>query len=139
MSKVTESTRESEGRSHAEPRRSQRVRIGMSVLICGIDSGKAFEEKAKTITVSANGCLVLLAKSVTRGQALKIVNPQTQEELSCKVMFFGELREGKSDVAVEFEEAAPKFWRIAFPPVDWDPSERKRASAPAEQPSARRR
>ena len=86
MSKVTESTRESESKSYAAPRRSQRVRISMSVIVCGVDAGKAFEEKAKTITVSANGCLVLLAKSVTRGQALKLVNAQTQEELACKVM-----------------------------------------------------
>jgi hypothetical protein len=138
MSKVSESTNESEGRSYAAPRRSQRVRISMSVLVCGTEGGKAFEEKSKTITVSANGCLVLLAKSVTRGQPLKIVNAQTQEELSCKVTFHGEMREGKSEVAVEFAETAPKFWRIAFPPVDWDPNERKRAGAPAEKTPVRR-
>ncbi len=138
MSKVTESTNESEGKSFAAPRRSQRVRIAMSVLVCGADSGKVFEEKTKTITVSANGCLVLLAKSVARGQALKLVNAQTQEELACKVTFHGESREGKSEVAVEFAETAPKFWRIAFPPVDWDPNERKRAGTPSERPPARR-
>jgi len=26
---------------------------------------------------------------------------------------------GKSEVAVEFLEPSPRFWRIAFPPEDW--------------------
>src|ERR1700683_178753 len=130
MSKLTEPSRDAEGKTYAEPRRTQRVRIGMPVVLCGTDGDKPFEEKSKTITVNANGCLVLLATKVKRGQSLKIINPQTQEELTCTVCFLGESRDGKSEVAFEFSESAPKFWRIAFPPNDWDPSERKRAGAP---------
>jgi hypothetical protein len=133
MSKLTEPSRDAEGRTYAEPRRTQRVRIGMSVILCGIDGDKPFEEKSRTITVNANGCLVLLATKVKRGQSLKIVNSQTQEELACTVCFLGESRDGKSEVAFEFSEPAPKFWRIAFPPSDWDPAERKRAGTPAVQ------
>jgi hypothetical protein len=130
MSKLTEPSRDAEGKTYAEPRRTQRVRIGMSVVFSGTDGDKPFEEKSKTITVNANGCLVLLATKVKRGQTLKIINPQTQEELTCTVCFLGESRDGKSEVAFEFSEPAPKFWRIAFPPNDWDPAERKRAGTP---------
>ncbi|MGD0403960.1 MAG: PilZ domain-containing protein [Candidatus Acidiferrales bacterium] len=124
-----ESSRDTEGKTYAEPRRTQRVRIGMSVEIRS-NEGELFQEKTKTITVNANGCLVLLAAKVKRGQKLFISNPQTQEELACTVTFQGDYNSGKSEVGLEFSEAAPKFWRIAFPPNDWDPNERKRASAP---------
>jgi Fe-S cluster assembly iron-binding protein IscA len=130
MAKLKETSRDAEGKIYAEPRRTQRVRIGMSVVIRGTEPDQTFEEKTKTVTVNANGCLVLLSTKVKRGQKLKIINPQTQEELACTVCFLGESRDGKSEVAFEFSEAAPKFWRIAFPPNDWDPSERKRAGAP---------
>jgi hypothetical protein len=130
MSELKVPSRDAEGKTYAEPRRTQRVRIGMSVVLCGTAGDKRFEEKSKTITVNANGCLVLLATKVKRGQSLKIINAQTQEELPCTVCFLGESRDGKSEVAFEFSEPAPKFWRIAFPPNDWDPAERKRAGRP---------
>ncbi len=129
MAKLNDTSRDAEGKTYAEPRRTQRVRIGMSVEICSAD-GEPFQEKTKTITVNANGCLVLLATKVKRGQNLKIINPQTQEELACAVIFQGDYNSGKSEVGLEFSEPSPKFWRIAFPPNDWDPNERKRASAP---------
>jgi hypothetical protein len=124
-----EPSRDTEGKTYAEPRRTQRVRIGMSVEIRSTEA-ELFQEKTKTITVNANGCLVLLAAKVKRGQKLVISNPQTLEELACSVTFQGDYNSGKSEVGLEFSEPAPKFWRIAFPPNDWDPNERKRASAP---------
>jgi hypothetical protein len=130
MSKVKEPSRDLDGKVYAEPRRTQRVRIGMSVEIRGKEGEQSIQEKTKTITVNANGCLVLLAAKVKRGQTLTIINPQTQEELSSTVIFLGDYNSGKSEVGLEFSEPSPKFWRIAFPPNDWDPNERKRASAP---------
>jgi hypothetical protein len=124
-----EPSRDTEGKIYAEPRRTQRVRIGMSVEVRSTEA-ELFQEKTKTITVNANGCLVLLAAKVKRGQKLIISNPQTLEELACSVIFQGDYNSGKSEVGLEFSEPAPKFWRIAFPPNDWDPNERKRASAP---------
>jgi hypothetical protein len=130
MAKLREPSRDAEGKTYSEPRRTQRVRIGMSVEIISTDGEKSFQEKTKTITVNANGCLVLLAAKVKRGQSLSIVNPQTQEDLACTVIFQGDYNSGKSEVGLEFSEPSPKFWRIAFPPDNWDPNERKRASAP---------
>jgi len=52
------------------------------------------------------------------------VNPKTAEELPSTVTFIG-LKEGsKAEVGVEFAEPSPLFWRIAFPPPDWDSAER---------------
>ena len=112
----------------AERRRSQRVNIAMPVLVRGKRGGQPFEEQALTISVNAHGCMVRVATPLTRLQEVAIVNIKTAEELPCKVTFLGQKEGGKTEVGFEFSEASPVFWRIAFPPEDWDPSERKRPS-----------
>jgi PilZ domain len=112
--------------SYAERRRSQRVVIAMPVIVRGKHAGKQFEEETTTVSVSANGCLVRLAATVVRAQEIAVVNPKTAEELPSIVTFVG-LKDGnKTEVGVEFGEPSPLFWRIAFPPPDWDAAERKR-------------
>jgi len=110
----------------AERRRSQRVNIAMPVLVRGKRGSQPFEEQALTISVSAHGCMVRVATPLARLQEVAIVNVKTAEELPCKVTFLGQKEGGKTEVGVEFSEPSPVFWRIAFPPEDWDPSERKR-------------
>jgi len=120
--------------NYAERRRSHRVHIGMPVLV-RIGSGtKRVEEQAQTIAVSAHGCLLRLNSLVTRAQEILLVNPRTAEELPCTVSFVGQKESGGTEIGVEFAEASPLFWRIAFPPEDWDPSERKRPNQPQQRP-----
>jgi hypothetical protein len=118
------------GETAGETRRSQRVQIVMPVLVRGTAENKPFEEEASTTAISANGCLLMISKPVARDQEIKIVNAKTAEELPCRVAFLGKKMDGKTEVGLEFAEASPLFWKIAFPPKDWDPSERKRAGAP---------
>jgi hypothetical protein len=120
------STVASMSESLAERRRSHRVQIAMPVLIRGKKSGQPFEEQTHTISVNAHGCMVRLSTPVTRSQEISIINPKTAEELPCTVSFIGQRDGGRLEVGVEFAESSPVFWRIAFPPEDWDPSERKR-------------
>ncbi|HTR46594.1 MAG TPA: PilZ domain-containing protein [Verrucomicrobiae bacterium] len=120
--------------SAAERRRSQRVNIAMPVLVRGKRAGQPFEEEASTISVNAHGCMIRMATPVTRAQEVALVNVKTAEELPCKVTFLGQKEGGKTEVGVEFSEPSPLFWRIAFPPEDWDPSERKRPGAGAPRP-----
>jgi hypothetical protein len=116
--------------SNSDRRRSHRVNIAMPVLVRGKKGTQNFEEEALTISVSAHGCMVRVANPVARGQEIAIVNTKTAEELPCTVTFLGQKDGGKTEVGVEFAEASPLFWRIAFPPEDWDPSERKRSGGP---------
>jgi hypothetical protein len=109
----------------SERRRSHRVNIAMPILVRGKTS-QPFQEETHTISVNAHGCVFRLATQVTRLQEVAIVNSKTAEELPCKVTFLGQKEGGKTEVGVEFCEPSPLFWRIAFPPEDWDPSERKR-------------
>jgi len=117
------------GANGPERRRTQRVRIAMSVLVRAKSGNKSFEEETQTISVNAHGCVMRLAARVERGQEVSLVNAKTAEELPCTVIFIGQQDRGKTEIGVEFAEPSPLFWRIAFPPVDWDPSERKRAPA----------
>jgi hypothetical protein len=118
------------GDSASDRRRSHRVNIAMPVLIRGTTGGQAFEEPALTISVSAHGCMMRVAVQVARGQEVAIVNTKTAEELPSTVTFIGQKDSGKTEIGVEFAEPSPLFWRIAFPPEDWDPSERKRSGTP---------
>lgn len=112
---------------YAERRRTQRVQIAMPVLVRGKTGGKPFEESAHTVSVNAYGGMLRLATSVVRGQQISIVNPKTAEELPCTVTSLGQRDNNKTEVGFEFSEPSPLFWRIAFPPEDWNPAERKRA------------
>ena len=120
--------------SGAERRRSHRVQIAMGLLVRGSSGGRNFEEDTKTISVSAHGCMVRLSAKVARGQNVTIVNTKTAEELNCTVSYLGQTDGAKVEVGIEFAEASPVFWRIAFPPENWDPSERKRATLPQHTP-----
>lgn len=123
--------------TYSERRRTQRVQIAMPVIV-RCREGKAFEEKTFTVSVNANGCLVHIEAPVIRTQKLLLVNPKTTEELPCRVTFLGKKSAGKTEVGLEFAEASPLFWRISFPPEDWDPSERKRpmtVSSPVTPPA----
>jgi len=122
-----------------ERRRTQRVRIAMSVVVQGTSGKNPFKEETQTISVNAHGCVMRLAVRVERGQRVSMINPKTSEEQPCTVVFLGQTDRGKTEVGVEFAQPSPMFWRIAFPPVDWDPSERKRPETNPAAPAPSRK
>jgi hypothetical protein len=110
----------------SERRRSLRLQITMPVIVRAQVGNAPVEEQTHTIAVNANGCMVRLAARLLRSQQVSIINPKTAEELPCKITYVGQSDGKKTEFGLEFAEASPLFWRIAFPPEDWDPSERKR-------------
>jgi len=121
----------------AAKRRSQRVQITMPILVRGNTGQQSFEEETKTAVVNANGCSFLLDTRVTQGQQVSLVNLKTAEELPCHVAFVGPGEADRLEVGVEFAEPSPLFWRISFPPEDWDPARRKLPTK-TEKPGAER-
>ena len=101
----------------------------MPVIVRGAD----FQEETSTVTVNAHGGLVLLKAKIARGDLIWLINPKTGVEMPVKVVFLGNTTDGKIAVGVEFSAVSPLFWRINFPPADWQSSaERKRpGSAPS--------
>jgi len=103
-------------------RRSQRVLMQVPVKIRGNDTeGRKFEEETSTLAINAHGALILLQARITSGCKIHLQHNGTREEQECHVAFLGPVRSGKAEVGLEFSEARPGFWRVAFPPEDWSP------------------
>jgi hypothetical protein len=112
--------------SNLEPmnnrRRSQRVLLRIPISVIAQAPDKTFaREETHTHVVSAHGALIHLKLKVRLGQVIIIKNPETSEEQSCRVCHLSPLSEGNAEIGIEFVKPAPKFWRVAFPPSDWNP------------------
>ncbi len=103
-------------------RRSQRVLMQVGIRVSGTDAqGQAFDEETETLAINAHGALILLQARVASGSAVVLKNKRTEEEQECHVAFLGPVRQGKAEIGLEFSARRPQFWRIAFPPEDWNP------------------
>jgi len=101
-------------------RRSQRVLMQVPVRIHGKDSqGNSFDEETETLAINAHGALILVNARLTSGGKVMMQHKRTQEEQECHVVFLGPVRAGRAEIGLEFSEARPGFWRVAFPPEDW--------------------
>jgi hypothetical protein len=103
-------------------RRSQRVLMQVHVRVCGTDAQtKPFEEQAVTLAINAHGALISMKHRLTTGSKVQMRHNITEEEQECHVVHLGQVRDGKTEVGLEFSEPRPTFWRVAFPPEDWTP------------------
>lgn len=108
-------------------RRSQRLHLELALVIYGHGPDQEpFCEETVTLEINASGALVTLATGVQPDQKLLVTNPKTGEEVACRVARMGRGPKGKAEIALEFLNPAPRFWRITFPPENWNPLERKR-------------
>ena len=109
--------------AHTGPRRrSQRVLMQVPVRIHGKDAqGAPFDEETETLAINAHGALVLLQARLTSGSRIQLQHKRTEEQQECHVVFLGPVRGNKAEIGFEFSAARPQFWRVAFPPEDWNP------------------
>ncbi len=99
----------------ATNRRSQRVFHRMKLQALGRShAGKKFREVCETLVVSAHGGLLMLHHEVNNDDMLVLVNPETQEEQECRIVFTGDSGAKGIRVGVEFLTPAPHFWGIDF-------------------------
>jgi hypothetical protein len=118
-----------DGERAAGKRRSQRVHIAIPVIVRAQSGNLMTEENTTTGIVSAHGCMVYLTMPVVKGQELFIINDQTTEEMPCTVTLLGKREGSKGEVGLEFTTPSAAFWRIRFPPEDWNSDERKLPTA----------
>jgi hypothetical protein len=104
----------------ASQRRSSRVFTRISVQAKGraID-GRKFRENSQTIVINAHGGLLYLQESLELGADLMLVNPATEEEQECRVVYLGDTSDKGTRVGVEFLSPSPHFWGVAFAQQDW--------------------
>src|SRR5690348_17921514 len=99
----------------ATPRRGARVFHRVRVQAQGrAHDRKKFKETCETVVVNAHGGLLLLKHEVNNGEMLVITNPETQEELECRIVYLGDLGNKGQRVGIEFLTPAPRFWGVDF-------------------------
>ena len=104
----------------SEKRRSQRIALSIPVILHRRPpEGPPFSETTQTLVVNAHGALTALVEKVAPEQKLVMQNTASGEQKECRVVSVKKELSGPTRVAVEFTEAVPKFWRIAYPPADW--------------------
>jgi hypothetical protein len=96
-------------------RRSQRLGLSVPVLVYGKDmAGEPFRELTRTLSVNADGALILLAATVQEGQTILVENKNTRMQ-ECRVVRVDLAPNGKWTVGIEFTHRAAGFWQIHFP------------------------
>ena len=105
---------------YEKPRRSSRVFQRLRIVAMGKNlDGRKFREACETIVLNAHGGLLYLQQSVQNGALLVLINPFTQEEQECRVVYLGDADEKGQRIGVEFLSPAPHFWGVEFAPADW--------------------
>jgi len=83
--------------------------------------GRKFREVCQTLVVNSHGGLLLLKHEIDQGEMIVLINPETDDEQECRVVFTQKNPMGPTEVGIEFRQPAHNFWHIAFPPSDWAP------------------
>jgi hypothetical protein len=99
-------------------RRSQRVILSIPVTVSEESGPGPFSEETQTLAVNAHGALVMLTARVSQGQKLILKSNTPPNKQTCRVVYVGPTADGRTQIGVEFTEAAPHFWPVAFPPAD---------------------
>lgn len=103
-------------------RRSSRVFTRIPVRATGKSvQGRKFRENSQTIVINAHGGLLYLQEEIALGADLVLINPVTEEEQECRVVYLGDTSEKGTRVGIEFLSPSPHFWGVDFTPQDWPP------------------
>ena len=106
--------------TQATERRSSRVFTRIPVQVRGKNvDGLKFRAKSQTIVINAHGGLLYLDQLLVIGAELVLINPATEEEQECRVVYLGDVSEKGTRVGVEFLSPSPHFWGVEFAQQDW--------------------
>ena len=76
----------------AQQRRSSRVFTRIPVRATGKNTdGRKFRENSQTIVINAHGGLLYLHESLELGAQVVLINPVTEEEQECRVVYLGDM------------------------------------------------
>jgi hypothetical protein len=101
-------------------RRSSRVFTRIPVRATGKNAdGRKFQQNSQTIVINAHGGLLYLQETPDVGADLVLINPATEEEQECRVVYVGDTSDRGTRVGVEFLSPSPHFWGVEFTQKDW--------------------
>ncbi len=108
-------------RSGIERRRSQRVLLRVGVTLHATEAQDRPPLKLFTADVSVQGALLISSENLPVDAKFSIEHNLTRERIGCRVARAQAHAPDGFHIGVEFEHAAPDFWKISFPPSDWKP------------------
>ena|ERR1035437_459651 len=103
--------------------RSQRVIIDIPIRVhVNREGAGSVEEITKTVLVNARGALIKLSTLVGVGESVRMVNVRNNAEIKCTVANIRTDPKDKerAEVGIVFDEPAPWYWGLSFPPEDWN-------------------
>src|ERR1700690_262885 len=101
---------------YRERRRTLRVVLSVPVVVHGENEmGEKFCVRAITRSVNQQGALLTMEEMVTTGQALLVVNENTNRSIESRVAHVKRDRDGKLCVGLEFVNPDTDFWKMTFP------------------------
>jgi hypothetical protein len=108
-------------------RRSERVLLQMPLVVdVEIEPGKSLHLDAFSLVANAHGGLLEMSLKVSKGQKLLLSIPSAGLQESATVVAVRGTEDGGYAVSFEFNNPAPQFWPVSFPPEDWNSVEAKR-------------
>jgi hypothetical protein len=106
-------------KNEVNSRRSQRVIARIRVSVRQPEKGAQSPETGYTLVVNAHGALISVDMKVSPNEFLAIKNVHTGEEKRSRVIRVSDEQQNANQIAIEFIDPSPRFWRIDFPPTDW--------------------
>jgi hypothetical protein len=104
---------------HDERRRSQRVILRVGVKLHVSIEGKPNLVAAFTANVNDHGALLVSPESFQQDERFVLEHNHSRQRVGCRVTRKPQPGPDGFQIGVEFDEAAPGFWHIAFPPTNW--------------------
>jgi len=96
-------------------RRSSRFLASVLVRARGVNTaGRKFRENSRSVVISMHGGLIYIRAAVQLGAEMVLVNPATEEEQECRVVYLGDSSDKGTRVGVEFLSPSPHFWGVEF-------------------------
>jgi len=111
------------GLAGEDRRRSHRVLLRVRAKVHVALQGKPATFDVTTLSVNSHGALIALQRNLPNDTRLVLEHEGTKERMSCRVVRPPRETSEGFHTAIEFDSAAPDFWRIAFPPSDWRPDD----------------
>lgn len=106
--------------SDTNRRRSERVMLQIPVKVKAETPERVpVEETTHTLVVNAHGGLLKLKLELLQGQPITLVNLVNGMSQACRVVRIDQPSPDYFAIAFEFDQPAPKFWPVTFPPKDW--------------------
>ena len=100
----------------SERRRTVRVSLRIPLTARGhYPSGEEFNLKAYTLSIAADGALLVLDAQLAPGQTFVLTNEVTAQSVECRVASARQGRDGKQCVGVGFLDPGTNFWHMVFP------------------------